>query len=80
MANWRLDYDALMYAAKKAGYTHKGRRRDRLAVTRLAGAAGIDKATMTNISKGRYLGHVKTLASIADVLNCDVLDLLEKVD
>jgi DNA-binding Xre family transcriptional regulator len=62
--------------------THRARTAQaqrRLTQGQLAGAAGLDASTISLIEAGKRGGHPATLHRLAEVLECSVVDLVDRV-
>lgn len=76
---WTIDRDALLYAARRKGWTRRVHGEEVVNATRLGAAAGIPPSTaMYALNDGRARPSASVMCSIARALGCDVMDLMRE--
>lgn len=83
MSRWELDYDSLLYAARRAGYTHRWGSGETINASKLAKDVGVQTVTMHLIvhkQERARLPQAETMLTLAELLECDVSDLVKKVE
>lgn len=75
---YRIDTDALAYAARRAGFTHPS---GRIAYARLAEASGVSARSIPEYAEGITCNPCSSsLLQLARALGCEPIDLMTEVE
>ena len=75
---YRIDADALAYAARRAGFTHPS---GRIAYARLAKASGVNVRSIHEYAEGIARNPCSSsLLQLARALECEPIDLMIEVE
>lgn len=75
---YRIDTDALAYAARHAGFTHPS---GRIAYARLAEASGVSVSSINEYVEGITRNpYSSALIQLARALGCEPIDLMNEVE
>lgn len=75
---YRIDTDALTYAARRAGFTHPS---GRVACERLAKASGVNASSIHEYVEGIIRNpRSSALIQLAGALECEPIDLMTEVE
>ena len=75
---YRIDPNALAYAARRAGFTHPS---GRVACERLAKASGVSASSIHEYAEGIIRNpRSSALLQLAQALGCEPIDLMNEVE